>query len=403
MYAEIAWAAILVGVFSFNAAFAIRLGASKEAIALLTSVPALITAALSVPSARFIESRKRRVSWLFGGLYTQRFMYGAVALIPLLAPDHITASSWLVAWLILISLPTILHSNGLQALFAELIPENRRAPVFARRYVILFGIMAVVTPLAGIWLDHLPFPLNYQLLYVIGWLTSMGSNYYLHRLRLPAAHVKRATFEVQAQHDAPRTPLNVRGPVGRMLLNLFVYYFALMFPAALFTPYYINNLNASDGWLGLNAAAGSIGLIIGYTFWERMLRRHPYRWVLRRAPIFALLYPVLIALIPDLTLLLIFNLALSAVHPGVDLAGLNTTLKLSRPENYTMIMSFYTMVINAAAFLAPLAGVWLADRPQIGIVGALLITGALRLVAGILFAAKPIGEAGDAPAPASAA
>lgn len=397
LYAEIAWAAILVGVFSFNSAFALRLGASKEALAWLTAAPALISAVLSVPSARFIQHRRRRVAWILSGLTIQRVMYGAVALIPLLVPDHVTASTWLVIWLILISLPTILHANGFQAILAELVPERRRAPVFARRYVILFAIMAVATPLAGLWLDRVPFPQNYQWLYFFGWLTSIGSNYYLNRIHMPPEQVKRTTLEIQPGSGG-RVPL--RGPIGHMLVNLFVYYFALFLPVPLFTLYYIDSLGASDGWLGLNAAAGSVGLIIGYTIWERMLRRRPYRWVLRRAPIFALLYPVLIALVPDLTLLLAFNLVLSAVHPGVELASLNTTLKLSTPNIYTMVMSWYTMVINGAMFIAPLVGVWVAG--QIGIVGALLLTGVLRLLAGILFAVKPVMEPEEIPVPAPA-
>lgn len=387
LYAEIAWAAVLVGVFSFNGAFALRLGASKEALAWLTAAPALISAVLSVPSARFIQRRKRRVAWILSGLTIQRAMYGAVALIPWLVPDHVTASTWLVIWLILISLPTILHANGFQALLAELVPERRRAPVFARRYVILFAIMAVATPLAGLWLDRVPFPQNYQWLYFFGWLTSLGSNHYLNRIHMPPEQLKRTALDVQPGSGG-HVPL--RGPIGHMLINLFIYYFALLLPTPLFTLYYIDNLGASDGWLGLNAAAGSIGLIIGYTIWERILRRKPYRWVLRRAPIFVLLYPVLIALVPDLTLLLVFNLVFATVHPGVDLACLNTTLKLSTPDNCTMVMSWYTMIINGAMFVAPLIGVWIAGG--IGIGGALLLTGALRLLAGILFAMKPVAE-----------
>lgn len=385
LYLEIAFAAVLSGVVAFNAAFAVRLGASNEVIGLLSSAPALIAALLSVPSARFIQGRRNRVPWLFNNLLTLRVMYGLVTLIPFIAPDYVTASTWLVIWIILTSIPGIFFSNGFQALLAELIPDSDRARVFSRRYVILFAVMVATTILAGIWLDNVPFPINYQLLYLFGFLASLGSQHYLNRLEIPASHARQ-----NAAERPPAAPVRLRGPVGQMLLNLGAYYFALFFPLPLFTIYYIETLDASDGWLGVNAAAGSVGLMIGYTFWERLFRRRPYRWALRRAPALTCLYPVLIAVFPDLTLLLIFNLALSSIHPGVELASLNSTLKLGTPENLTMVMSWYSMVINGGLFLGPLVGVWVAG--QVGIVGALVVAGVVRLLAGLLFTLNAVAE-----------
>src|SRR5688572_27604981 len=72
LYLEILFAAVLGGITTFNSAFAIRLGASKELIAWLSAAPALIAAIGSIPSARFLASRRKRKAWLFGSLFLTR-------------------------------------------------------------------------------------------------------------------------------------------------------------------------------------------------------------------------------------------------------------------------------------------------------------------------------------------
>src|SRR6476469_3003184 len=72
LYLEIMFASVLGAIITFNSAFAIRLKASNELVALLTSAPALIAAIGSIPSARFLSQRINRKLWLFGSLFLLR-------------------------------------------------------------------------------------------------------------------------------------------------------------------------------------------------------------------------------------------------------------------------------------------------------------------------------------------
>ncbi|MBX3065358.1 MAG: MFS transporter [Anaerolineae bacterium] len=397
LYLEIGYASILGAIVSFTSAFAIRLGASNEMIALMTSIPAMVAAIFSIPSARFLETRKNRRHWMWGSLLLLRIGYGLIALLPIIIPHRLTAATWLILWVIALNLPAIFFTNGFQAALADIIPEKKRAFVLSRRSIIWSVGLVFMSALAGFWLDWFPggFPGNYQLLYLIGFLTALGSNFYLNKIVFPEqidpqATPKRGTAPLQPPAQATHTPMRITQPMRRLLVNSLIYQIGLTIAAPLFNVYYINRLAATDGWIGINSAAASVGVIIGYLMWERLLRKRSFSWGLRMATTFTWLFPVGIALFPDLTIIILLNFVVNMLHPGVDLSTFNTLYKLADPAHKAMAMSWYNTVINISAFAAPLVGAALANIPAIDIRGVLIMGGLFRIIGTILYRVNPV-------------
>jgi MFS family permease len=383
LYIEIAFASVIGAIAAnFNGAFAARLGASETLIALLSSIPALVAALTSIPFARFLERRRNRRAWLLGSLLLLRVMYGFVAVIPFIFT--VNTATWVVVWLILINLPSIFFTNGWLALLGEVIPENRRAFVFSRRSIFWSVGMVVISAVVGWYLDQYDnvFPQNYQLAYFIGFIFALISTYYVARIRTPE-QTQRSPKEAVSILDTDDQPLRITPPIRRMLVNTLVYQAGLFMPGPLFIVYYINTLQATDGWIGFNSAAGSAGAVMGYLIWERLLRRHTFGWAMRRATLLTWLFPVGVAIFPNLGLIVLVNWIVNLVHPGVDLSSTNIILRLTDPRHRTVILGWYNTVINISAFAMPLVGVALAN--VIGIPGVMLIAGVLRLAGGVLF------------------
>ena len=57
LVAEIFFASIMGAAGAFNAAFAVRLGASNSQIGLLSSIPALLALIVSIPAGRFLQKK----------------------------------------------------------------------------------------------------------------------------------------------------------------------------------------------------------------------------------------------------------------------------------------------------------------------------------------------------------
>ncbi|PJF36469.1 MAG: hypothetical protein CUN49_05230 [Candidatus Thermofonsia Clade 1 bacterium] len=387
LYIEIAFASVLGAIVTFHAAFIVRLGGSKELLALLSAIPALVSALFSIPSARLLERLPNRKRWIIGSLLLTRIGTGAIALLPILFPKD--AAAWLVALVIFLSLPTIFFTNGFQALLADIIPERQRAMVFSVRQIIWAAGIVITSALAGIWLDSAPFPLNYQLMYLFGFLVSLGSQHYLNQLIVPEQHALPTKIHKAVRtSDIPTAQLNA--DIGRMLFNTLIYQAGLTLPVALFTIYYIDVLGASDTWIGFNSAVGFVGMVMGNLLWAHLLRRHSYSWALRTASLLTWLFPVGIALFPDLTAILFINWLVNLFHPGMELGSLNVMFKLGAGMHRALYMSWYNTVLNLSLFAAPLAGVWLAE--QFGIPFVLLLSGGLRIAGGALFNLNRVRE-----------
>jgi MFS family permease len=390
LYLEIAFASILSAIVSFNSAFAIRLGASNEVVALLTSGPALVAAIFSIPSARFLRTRTNHKPWIFNALLLMRIGYLVVPLLPLLIADQQVAATWFVIWIVLLNIPAIFFTNGFQAMLADVIPEKRRSFVFSRRSIILAIGVAIMSTAVGFYLEAQKdsFPVNYQIMYVFGVLTVLGSSYYLNKLTVPPATHRptRRNLRVQdVQTLAEDKPIRMTPPIRRMLINMGVYQIGLTIAASLFNVWYINRLHANDQWLGVNSAVANIGVIIGYILWERWLRRHSFGWGMRTASLFTCLFPISVALFPDLNIILFTNFLVNIMHPGVDLSSMNTMLNLAEPAERAVVMSWYNSMVSVVAFLGPLIGAWLAGFVVIDIPGVMLIAGLFRIIGSLLF------------------
>lgn len=395
LYIEIAWASIMGAIVTFNSAYAIRLASSAGATeqltaqlnALLTSIPAAVAAIVSIPSAAFVASRQNRNRWIFGSLLTLRLAYIVMALIPLLFTNGIHAAQALVVWVILLNVPAIFFTNGFQALLSDVIPERRRPFVMSRRSIIWATGTAIVSVMAGRLLDSYSstFPQNYQIMYLIGWGAALTSSWFVTRIVVSrhSEEGQRAKRQTHEMNITARGKVRMSPQVRRMLMNLAVYHIGLTIAGPLFNVYYINQLKVTDTWLGINSAAASAGVIMGYLFWERVLRRRTYESVMKIATGFTWVFPVGVALFPNLFMISFFNFVVNFCHAGVDLSNYNLLVKLSTPANRPVVMSWFNAVINSALFLWPLVGVALSG--SLGIPAVMIVAGIARIAGSVLF------------------
>lgn len=390
LYVEVVWAGMFGAVISFNAAFAVRLGASNTLIGWLTSLPALIAVLLLIPSARLLESKAQRAPWVFGSLLITRLGYGLVAILPWLI--HSRRAEALVWLLIAISIPSTFFSAGWSPLLADVIPERERTRVISQRMILYSAPIALLTFLGGRWLDRSQalhwaiFPLNYQILYLVGFAGAMISIYYVYRIKLPINQViprrpqsgptKPLVAEVKTMFAANRD-------FSAIVLNTLVFDAGAWLVAPLYIIFFVRELGASDGWIGLNATLANIAAIAGYAFWRRAMRRLGYsRALLLSAPL-GICYAFLVALFPNLTLILAWGVLINVIAPGITLSHFNILLKITPDDRRASYIATFSTIMNAGAFVLPMLGVALAGAW--GIRTVLLIGGGIRLLGAVLF------------------
>ena len=118
-------------------------------------------------------------------LFIQRLAYLFIALVPFLTGLPQGAA---VVWLLIGSTPVSqFFGVGWNSMLADVIPEAGRARVFAIRSIVNAVVVTAGIYVFGRWLSSVIFPLNYQVMYVVGFLSALLSTYFIAKMRIPDA------------------------------------------------------------------------------------------------------------------------------------------------------------------------------------------------------------------------
>lgn len=388
---EIFWASFLSSAASFNAAFALRLGASNSDIGLLSSIPALLAILVSIPAGRFIQNLSRRKPWILGSLSIHRASFLLIVALPFLASANLPLGPLAVWILILIGIPAYFFNIGFTPMLADVVAEDRRAAVFSGRQIIYNAAVSVLIFGLGKWLKFAAFPFNYQLMFAVGVATSFISIYYLWKMHVPDHPVsenaiERVSFIKEVKEI--RTALVEQPGFRQIVRNTFVQSFALWAANPLYILYFVKSLNADESWLGINGTIVSVVTIFAYMIWRRWMNKMGESKTLKITIALASIYPLLVGLSPSLTVILGAGALFSFFNAGVGLSHFNTLLRVMPEDKRPQYTAYWTALMNAGAFVAPLIGVQFAN--WFGLAPTLIACGIISGLGALTFSIWPV-------------
>lgn len=376
LYLDIAWFGVLNGMATtFTSVFAIGLGASDTLVGWLSALPALINVLWLIPSASIIERQKRRMPLIMVGGFLHRLGYLLVALIPLLTSYRAEA---LVAVVALTAFPSAMAGVAFTSLLAEAVPASRRAHLISIRNTLLSGVSTITVLVGGKLLDLVAFPVNYQLLFFVAFLTSLVSLYHVGRVRIPDAVIAERPGRPRPALTQSLKEIWRHQDFVRFSVSSLTYNWGLYMPAALYSIYKVKYLHASNTWIGLFTTIYNVTTVITYIRWGRFTAKRGNRLALLISSLGLTLYPTLTGLSPRLEPLLGVAVLGGVFSAGLNLALFNTMLQVCPDDRRPSYVAIYNTLVNIAAFCAPLLGTFLADWLDIRI--ALILAGAVRLV-----------------------
>jgi Na+/melibiose symporter-like transporter len=323
-------------------------------------------------------------------LFANRVGYLLAALVPALTIGH--PSALVIGIFVLFSTPGHFYNVGWNALLGDVTPEHRRAQVFAARSIILSLGTTFSVFIAGRWLSRTPFPGNYQILYLVGFGTAMISLYYVSQLRptAPGAGQPAESVPYSRKQTTAELIRQVRAEPHflRIVVNTLAHGVGVWLVAPVYVLFYVGTLQAQEGWLGTNAMVATLVPVVGFYLWQRIIRARGERWVLRLTIMLLGLYPMLVGLTYNLSIILIWTALYGLVAPGVTLSHFNMLLKVIPDGPRPMFLAVYITVMNVGAFAMPLLGAWLAEQINPG--PTLVLGGALCILGSSLFLFRPL-------------
>jgi MFS family permease len=184
------------------------------------------------------------------------------------------------------------------------------------------------------------------------------------RLRIPENVVRpRSTERVPLVERLRGYWRSLSGAPGflRFQLTVAVLRLGLNLPSALYSIFWIRNLDASDLWISYQATANKLALIAGYFIWGRVVSRWGHHVPLLICTAGVGLYPALMALVPDQAWLPAVAVLQGLFVTGIDLCIFDTVLHLCGTENRAQLIAVNTLLSSAILFVAPLLGSLLSN------------------------------------------
>ncbi len=378
LYRDIAWYGVLSAVTStFTSVYALRLGGSNFLVGLLTSLPALINAVVQIPAARLIERQRNTRSLLVWTGLLMRLPALLITFVPFLL-DRWQAGG--VVWITALgTVPAAVSNLAFTAMLADVVPAQDRAHVVSVRNV-LFAMVTTLSVLAvGKAIDVVPFPLSYQLVFSLAFVTSLVSLFYLGRVMIPDQRplVDKPGGEMTGWVQALRSSLQHR-QYARFTLAMFVCTWTQYFAVPLYAIYRVRVLHLTEGWMGLLSMIESAVTILTWYIWGRVARRRSSRFVLILGVLGLCYYPLGTALASQAWPLIIVAVVAGIVGPAFNLGMLNGLLELAPESHRATYVGLFNMLINIPACISPLLGAAVAG--WLGVRTALFVGAFLRVV-----------------------
>ncbi len=180
---DIAWFGLAAAATSrFLSVYAIRLGATPADFGWISSLPALILLGSASASAWWRRRYGDPVRAMFLPGLLMRFLF----LLPALAP--FLPVRWQPLWLILsVAIPAIpqgVANVAFTVVLRESINPERMTSLLSRRQLALNITVGVGALAFGLWLEKAPFPLNYQVMFVLAFVFALASLWHCMRIRV---------------------------------------------------------------------------------------------------------------------------------------------------------------------------------------------------------------------------
>jgi hypothetical protein len=380
-----------IGVGLANAAspflpvFLAKLGGTNFQIGLLTAMPAVTGLFLSIAVGGYLQNHRNLVSWFSWSRFISISGYAFTGLAAFFVPREYLIPAVLLIWG-LVTLPQTVVSVSFTVVMNAVAGPAHRYELMSRRWSILGFVTAIIVMLVGQVLDSIGFPLNYQLVFIALSVGGLISYIFSHQIKLPETELEedRTGSTLKQRYAHYKDLMLSHGDFLRFTAKQFVFLSGTMLSVPLFPLYYVRVVNASNAWIGIINTSQTAVLLVGYFLWTRGSKLRGSRFVLLWTTLGLAFYPALVAATQQVFLIAILAGIAGIFQAGLNLVFFDELMKTVPPKQSATFVSIAQSLQYLPAIVAPLFGSLLAN--WIGIGGALLVSGALRLLGFVLFA-----------------
>jgi len=386
LYFDMLWFGVLTGsTLSFLSIYAARIGASSFQVGMINGAQAIVNLLVALPAGHFLA--KRPVNrMVFLSAIGQRIFYGMMILIPLFfePQGQITA---ILAITFIMSIPGTSLAIGQNALFADSIPVENRGRVAGIRYAVLSITTIVSTLISGQILTAVVFPVNYQIVFGIGFLGAAMSGLHLKFVK-PVFRADHTDEQLPMDMDDRKGAIKgflrfdvLRGRYGTKLGLLFLFHLVQYMGIGLFPIYQVNVIHISDSVISIGNGIFYVLVFLVSIRLEKITRQIGYRKALGIGVGLLSIYPAFLTMSTDPALYLVANCFGGIAWGFTGGTIYNYVLEAAPAGGRAGYLSWYNLIYNAGILAGSLGGPALGQITNLNI--TLWVIAGGRLAAGL--------------------
>jgi MFS family permease len=310
---------------------------------------------------------------------------------------------------VVISIPGAVLMIAFNALFAEIVSPNRRGLVVGRRNALLAVSMTTSTLAAGQLLERIVFPLNYQIVFVIGIIGGALSCYELARVReIPGQKSPRRVGKPFLDRARPGMITSLfghryipgmrfltrgvemlrfdllRGAFGSFLGAIFFFYVSQNLVVPLFPTYSVDKMGLSDQLISMGTALFQVTVFFASMRLGRVSDRIGHHRLMVIGVLGYAVFPLFVGISPTIFAYML-GLAVGGIGWGFLSGALANHLMERVPDDDRPAhMALFNLTLNLGMLTGALLGPFLGD--WVGLQAAMVIGGVVRILSsGVLW------------------
>lgn len=395
---DIGWWGLLNGsTLAFMTIYAARIGANANQIGLISAMPALINLMLAIPSGNWLKNSRIDHSIFWNGV-AQRIFYLLIAALPFIFSQQLQI--WmLIVFTFLMSIPGAVIAVGFNELFAQSVPARYRGLIAGRRNA-AFAITSIVTAIiSGRILSVVSFPINYQIVFLIGFIGAMMSILHLRKVKpledkeeiISTDGSRTGSIIIEEEEQASKSFFSkfkkmihfeaLRSPFSRSLGLLTFYHFAHYLAIPIFPIFTVNVLKLPDSVLSLGNALFYVSMLVGSAQISKLTFKIGNKNLTGIGICMLAIYPSLLSIANGAALYCLASLIGGFAWLLVNAAMINYLLEKAPVKDRTGYLAWFSIGSNSAILAGTLIGPVIGNH--IGLAVTLMIFAGLRLTAGI--------------------
>ena len=380
---DIAWFGVALAATSrFLSVFAIRIGATPLDLGLISSLPPLVLLFSSLLGSwwlrRYTDNIARSLLWPGIGMRLPFLLPAFAPLLPI---------QWQPLWLIVaVTIPAIPQGiSGVifNVLVRQGITDRNMTPMLSVRSVAMNETIAAGAVAFGIWLESAPFPLNYQVMFVVAFLFSLASAWHCQQLRpltkepppLPATSSQTLPVVGGGPWRSPRFLI--------VALLIMLSYISFTSITSIIPLRLVGDLGANEGFMALSALSELAAGACIALFATRLVTAFGNRGIIGLAMVFTAASALVLAFAQSLPLTLIGTALSGGAWTAATIGVYGFFIENMPYDEVTSYSTAFQQTAGLALFIGPMIGSGLVQAGM-PVVQVLLIGAALRFLAGIL-------------------